>query len=183
MSTASIDFNEIVRCYAQMAPSPEAVSNGLAFLQVDLSEPDFHRHALAQARTTLAALKQILDDGVRSGRLAPWDTKRLALALHSTIGGAMVAWAVLRQGTAESMMLDVVETLLAPHVMPPRRGRQTAQAPVLEEHGASTRRPTPTREDREVDEDHDGILSGCLRGRRDRRDRGGRDRCRGQHNG
>src|SRR5579884_3587355 len=35
---------------AAMAPSPGAVSNGLAFLQIDLVDPDFHRHAHAQSR-------------------------------------------------------------------------------------------------------------------------------------
>jgi AcrR family transcriptional regulator len=115
-------LRETVRCYAQMAPSPEAVSNGLAFLQMDLRDPEFHRYAQAHARATLVELRKILNAGVASGRLAPCDTKRLALALHAIIGGAMVAWAVLRDGTAEALMLDAVETLLAPHLV--RTGRR-----------------------------------------------------------
>ncbi len=60
-------IREVVRCFAQMAPSPEAVSNALAFLQMDLSDPEFHAYAQAAARHTLIELKKILDDGVRSG--------------------------------------------------------------------------------------------------------------------
>ena len=118
-------LREVVRCYAQMAPSPEAVSNGLAFLQMDLTDPDFHQPALIAARATLVELQRILDDAVKARRLRRCDTKQLALALHSMIGGAMLAWAVLREGTAESMMLAAVDTLLEPRVIgKPRKGGQ-----------------------------------------------------------
>ena len=111
----------VVRCYAQMlASSPEAVSNGLAFLQVDLSDPDFHRHALRQARATLAELKQLLDDGVKSGRLVKCDTRKLAFALNAIIGGSMVSWAVLRDGTSEEAMQEAVDVLIRPYIVAPK---------------------------------------------------------------
>ena len=95
-------IREVVRCLRRW-PLPEAVSNALAFLQVDLSDPEFHAYALAQARNTLIEQK-ILDDGVKSGQLVKCDTARLAFALNAMIGGAMVSWAVLREGTAEDAM-------------------------------------------------------------------------------
>ncbi|MBA3640464.1 MAG: TetR/AcrR family transcriptional regulator [Acidobacteriota bacterium] len=113
-------LREIVRCYSHMAPTPEAVSNGLAFLQVDLTDPEFHRFAHAQARAALRALEKVLHDAVKAGQLAPCDTERLAFALHSAIGGAMVAWAVLREGTAEDAILAAVETVLEPRLKPHR---------------------------------------------------------------
>ena len=119
-------LREVVRCVAQMAPTPEAVSNGLAFLQVDLSDPDFHRYALAQARATVLEIKKILDDGVRSARLVKCDTEQLALALHAIIGGAMLSWAVLRDGTAEETMVRAADTLLGPYIVPARVTRRTA---------------------------------------------------------
>ena len=106
---------EIVRCYARMAPTPEAVSNGLAFLQVDLSDPDFHKFAHVQAKATLVELKKVLDDAVKAGELERCNTKRLAFALHAIIGGSMVAWAILREGTSEKTMQEAVDTLLAPY--------------------------------------------------------------------
>jgi AcrR family transcriptional regulator len=117
-------IREVVRCFARMAPTPEAVSNGLAFLQVDLSDPEFHRFALAQARARLVELKKLLDDAVRAGRLARCDTTRLAFVLDAVIGGAMVAWAVLRKGTAEQAMLEAVETLLEPRWLRARRSKR-----------------------------------------------------------
>jgi AcrR family transcriptional regulator len=109
-------IGEVVRCYARMAPTPAAVSNGLAFLQVDLSDPEFHRFALAQARARLLELKKLLDEAVKAGRLARCDTTRLAFALDAVIRGAMVAWAVLRKGTAEQAMIEAAETLLEPRM-------------------------------------------------------------------
>lgn len=117
-------LREVVRCYAQMAPSPEAVSNALAFLQMDLTDPDFHQPALIAARATREELQKILDDAVRARRLRRCNTRQLALALHAMIGGAMLAWAVLREGTAESMMLSAVDTLIEPHVLPKKRARR-----------------------------------------------------------
>ena len=114
-------IREVVRCFAQMATSPEAVSNALAFLQVDLSDPDFHKYAHAQAKATLIELQKILDDGVKSGRVVKCDTTRLAFALNAIIGGAMVSWAIVRDGTAEKTMQQAVETLMAPYVRPKRR--------------------------------------------------------------
>lgn len=116
-------IREVVRCYAMMAPTPEAVSNGLAFLQIDMSDPEFHQHALRQARDTVAELRRLLDDAVKAGRLEKTDTRRLARALHAMIGGSMVAWGVLRDGPAEKWMLGDVDTLLAPLVRGRRRRR------------------------------------------------------------
>lgn len=114
-------LREVVRCYARMAPTPEAVSNGLAFLQIDMSDPDFHRHALLQARDTLKELRRLVEDAVKAGRLVKCNPRRVARALHAVIGGSMVAWGVLREGAAEKWMLEDVETVLAPLLRGPRR--------------------------------------------------------------
>lgn len=116
-------IDEVVRCYAQMAPTPEAVSNALAFLQIDLSDPDFHHHALTQARDTLGELTRLVEDAVAAGRLLRCDARAVARTLHAVIGGSMLAWAVLREGTAEAWMLADVRTCLAPLVVPKRDQR------------------------------------------------------------
>jgi AcrR family transcriptional regulator len=128
-------LREVVRCYAMMAPTPEAVSNALAFLQVDLSDPEFHTHAHTQAKDTIRELRRLLDAAVAAKQLRPTDTRRLARALHAIIGGSMVAWGVLREGTAEKWMLDDVDTLLAPYhaagrTRPRTRGRRVSQPTV-----------------------------------------------------
>lgn len=107
-------IREVVRCYAQMASTPEAVSNGLAFLQMDMNDPEFHRHALVQARDTLKELRRLVEDGVKAGRLVKCNSRRVARALHAVIGGSMVAWGVMREGSAEKWMIEDVDTVLAP---------------------------------------------------------------------
>ena len=127
-------IQEFVRCFSRMASSPEAVSNGLAFLQVDLSDPEFHQYSLVQARATLAEIKKILDDAVKGGVMVRCDTDKLAFALNAMVGGAMVAWAVLRDGTAEDAMQDAVGMLIRPYLTPAAKRR-----------AASTRRKRPAQ--------------------------------------
>jgi AcrR family transcriptional regulator len=120
-------LRKTVRCYARMAPTPEAVSNALAFLQMDMTDPDFHQPALVAVRETLVELQRILDNAVKARRLRRCDTKELAFALHAVIGGAMLAWAILREGTAESMMQSAVDTLMEPRVIGHRRNTDGTQ--------------------------------------------------------
>ena len=42
-------------CMAAMAESPETLSNSLSFLQMDLVDPEFHKHALAHPRNRTPA--------------------------------------------------------------------------------------------------------------------------------
>src|SRR6202008_4740459 len=39
-------------CMPAMARTPEMMANSLAFLQMDLTDPDFHRHAQGHSRET-----------------------------------------------------------------------------------------------------------------------------------
>jgi AcrR family transcriptional regulator len=114
-------IREFVRCFARMAPTPEAVSNALAFLQIDLSDPDFHRHAYRQTRDTVDEFRRLLNEAVKAGRLQRCDTARLARALNAIVGGSMLSWAVLRTGSAEAWMLADVDTLLKPLLIKRRR--------------------------------------------------------------
>lgn len=118
----------VVRCYAMMAPTPEALSNALAFLQMDMSDPAFHQHAHSAARETIEELRKLLDAAVKAGRLQKTDTRRLARALHSMIGGSMISWGVLREGTAEKWMLADVETLLAPLIQSRKRVSRSSKS-------------------------------------------------------
>ena len=77
---------------AGLAPTPDVLANHLSFLQMDLVDPEFHRHALAHARETLGFLRKTLDDAVAKGELTPSDTKRLARAVQAIVGGSLMQW-------------------------------------------------------------------------------------------
>jgi AcrR family transcriptional regulator len=101
-------------CMAAMAVTPETLSNSLAFLQIDLTDPDFHKHALAHSRATRAEIKKLLDEAVVADELVSCDTGRLAGAVQALMGGSLLQWAIDRDGTAAHRLHQDVEVLLSP---------------------------------------------------------------------
>ena len=101
-------------CMAGMAPTPDVLANHLSFLQMDLVDPEFHRHALAHARDTLALLNEWLDDAVARNELMPCNTTRLARTVQATVGGSLMQWAIDRKGRLRRRLREDLETLLSP---------------------------------------------------------------------
>ena len=95
--------------------TPEEVSNHLSFLQMDLSDPDFHRLMVISSRKTLEGYRRLLRDAVIAGELVECDTQRLARAISAICGGSLISWAVFKQGTAASWVREDVDTVLAPY--------------------------------------------------------------------
>jgi AcrR family transcriptional regulator len=95
--------------------SPEEMSNHLAFLQTDLSDPDFYAVMLENSRRILAGYRRLLDEAVVAGELMPCDTARLARAVDALAGGSLIGWAVYREGSAETWVRDDLDTLLEPY--------------------------------------------------------------------
>jgi AcrR family transcriptional regulator len=105
-------------CMARfMAPSPEVLANHLAFLHIDLTDPEFHQPALAHARASRTEIQRLLDGAVADDELTSCDTARLARAVESMIGGSLVSWAIHREGDATDWVRDDLESLLAPHTV------------------------------------------------------------------
>ena len=95
--------------------TPEEVANHLAFLQMDLSDPDFHRLMVISSRKTLEGYRRLLRDAVDAGELVECDTQRLARAINAICGGSLIQWAVFKQGTAVAWVREDVDTVLAPY--------------------------------------------------------------------
>lgn len=95
--------------------TPDELANGLAFLQLDVSDPDFHRLALEHSRRTLAGYRTLLADAVSKGELVPCDTERLARVVHAVSGGAMIAWALHREGPAHEWVRSDVAAVIEPY--------------------------------------------------------------------
>ncbi len=92
--------------------TPEELANGLAFLQIDLSDPDFHRLALESSSRILDGYRVLLDEAVAAGEVIRCDTERLARAVGALASGSLIAWAIHRKGTAEWWVRDDLATLL-----------------------------------------------------------------------
>jgi AcrR family transcriptional regulator len=115
----------VADCMAQMAVSPEVLSNSLAFLQIDLVDPDFHKHALAHSRAMRTEIKALLDEAIATGELAWCDTNRLARGVQVVLGGALLQWAIDRDGSAVNRLREDLDTLIRPrHAFRERRRTQ-----------------------------------------------------------
>jgi AcrR family transcriptional regulator len=100
---------------ARFSSTPEELANSIAYLQIDLSDPDFHQHILAGSRAMHRGYRALLDDAVKARELAPCDTARLARAIEAVAGGSLIGWAIHRKGKAEAWVRADLETLLAPY--------------------------------------------------------------------
>lgn len=95
--------------------SPEDLANHLAFLQLELTDPEFHQHTLAHARAVRAQTKQLLDAAMHARELAPCDTTRLAEALCIAYNGTLITWAILRRGRLATALRRQTELVLGPY--------------------------------------------------------------------
>ena len=107
--------------------SPEEMANHLAYLQIDVSDPEFHPHMLVLSQRTEAGYRALLDEAVIAKEIVPCDTARLARAISAMAGGSLISWAVFRDGTAESWVRGDLETLLAAY-RPPRGRKRSGEA-------------------------------------------------------
>jgi AcrR family transcriptional regulator len=104
-------------CMADLAASPPAFARSLAYLQIDLMDPEFRRHLLNQARATHAGVRRLIEAAREqrelSGRVRP---ARLARTIEAVIGGSLLAWAVYQRGSAARWISADVDAVLAPYL-------------------------------------------------------------------
>jgi AcrR family transcriptional regulator len=108
----------LIKLYAAcsgFASTPEALANGLAYLQVDLVDPEFHAITLAQFTAIRDETKKLLDNAVAADELKRCDTTALARLVQQVNGGAMLDWAVYRKGSLTAWLRRSLEGLLAPY--------------------------------------------------------------------
>src|SRR5215469_5124038 len=97
---------------SRFASTPEAMSNGLAYLQIDLTDPDFHSATLEQFRSVRRETKKLLDGAVAAGELPHCDTGALARLIQNTYNGSLLGWAVYREGSLAHWVRVDLELLL-----------------------------------------------------------------------
>ena len=104
-------------CMAGLAQSPAALARNLAYLQIDLADPDFRAQLSVQARATRAGLRNLLDAAVRAGELAPGtDVATLARTVEVVVSGSLLTWALYHEAPADQWIRDDVDAVLAPYL-------------------------------------------------------------------
>jgi AcrR family transcriptional regulator len=92
-------------CMAGMAASPAALARSLAYLQIDLTDRDFRKYLVKQARATRAGLRQLVEAALRAGELRPdVQPAQLARTIEAILTGSMITWAFYREGPAAKWM-------------------------------------------------------------------------------
>jgi len=131
-------------CMADLAATPDALSRNLAYLQIDLTDPEFRAHLQANARATRLEIESLLRAAIREGVLrrdaAP---PELARTIEAVISGSLMTWACHREGPAAAWIRRDLDAVLQPHLSvdpeskaPPAgrfRRRRTRRRPVPRE--------------------------------------------------
>jgi len=103
-------------CMAGMAASPAAFARSLAYLQIDLTDPDFRRCLLMQARATRAGVRRLLNAARVAGEITPdAPVTSLARTLEAVLSGSLLSWAFYQEGTAAAWLRRDVAAVLAPY--------------------------------------------------------------------
>jgi AcrR family transcriptional regulator len=114
------------QCMAQLGETPDALAHHLGWLQQDLTDPDFRRFTVMQARATRKELQRLVAEAVQAGELRKTvDAAALARAIEVTVGGSLMAWAVHQEGTAKSWVRHDLDAVLQPVVVKRRRRAAT----------------------------------------------------------
>jgi AcrR family transcriptional regulator len=96
---------------------PENIANGLAFLFMQIGDPDFQAIAASSARQAIDAYKTMLDNAIEEGELsaAGLDTHELAETIHSMTLGSLLMWAIYRDTGSKPRTQRDLDTLLRPY--------------------------------------------------------------------
>ena len=105
-------------CMAHMAASPAAFARNFAYLQIDLTDPDFRKHLAKHAAATRVELQKLIKEAIDAGEMSP-DTnpKQLARTIDAVIGGSMLSWAFHQEGTAARWMRHDLDAVLRPYLI------------------------------------------------------------------
>jgi AcrR family transcriptional regulator len=96
--------------------TPERMANSVAMLQLDLADAEFHAETLRGARAVRASIERGLHAALEAGELRRGtDVAGLAKLVETTYHGAMMGWAIHREGTLAGWMREQVDAVLAPH--------------------------------------------------------------------
>jgi AcrR family transcriptional regulator len=119
-------LRDYAECIAGMAETPAALARNLAYLQIDLTDPDFRVHLVKQSRATRDGLRRMIQSAVDAGELVSGvNAARLARTIESLLGGSLLSWAFYQEGPASRWVRADLDAVLAPY-LPSRRSSKTS---------------------------------------------------------
>ncbi|MEU6217578.1 helix-turn-helix domain-containing protein [Streptomyces sp. NPDC047022] len=107
-----------VQSAAEMA-TPESFAHHLAFLCMDLTDPQLYERALAVHRAQKQAIETLLTEAVDAGELRTGtDVAVLAGTVQAMTAGTGLTWALEREGTLGQRLRHELGIALSPHLTP-----------------------------------------------------------------
>ncbi len=104
-------------CMAHMAATPASFARNFAYLQIDLTDPDFRKHLLKHAQATRDEIEKLIKEAIKAGELArSTNARQLARTFEAVVGGSMLSWAVHQDGPASKWMRHDLEAVLKPYI-------------------------------------------------------------------
>ncbi|MER7184219.1 helix-turn-helix domain-containing protein [Streptomyces hyaluromycini] len=109
----------LVETMAEMA-TPESFARHLAFLCLDLTDPELYERALAVHRARTRAVEGLLTEAAGAGELRTGtDVAALARTVQAITAGAGLTWALDRDGTLGQRLRQELDAVLSPHLPSP----------------------------------------------------------------
>lgn len=110
---------ETIRAALSALPGPittrEGLANNLAFLEMDLTDPELRPHAVAQSRALRAKIAALLHEATETGEIVTESPEALAQDLYAIYTGAMLTWAIDGTGDLSSWLAEHIDRALAPY--------------------------------------------------------------------
>ncbi|MER5933541.1 TetR/AcrR family transcriptional regulator [Streptomyces sp. NPDC002054] len=104
---------------AAVMATPESFANHLAFLCMDLNDPELYERALAVHRARKRAIEALLAEAAEAGELqVGTDLAALAGTVQAITAGAGLTWALEREGALEQRLRQELHAVLSPHIQP-----------------------------------------------------------------
>ena len=91
------------------------MANNLAFLQLDLADEEFRAEAVAFFAALRGHVSALLEQAIAAGELEGVDADALAETVHPAYNGALITWAVLREGPLQDWLGRRIDAVLAPY--------------------------------------------------------------------
>jgi AcrR family transcriptional regulator len=105
-------------CMADMVQTPAAFARNFAYLQIDLTDPDFRKHLVKHATASRLELQKLIREAIDAQELSPHaNPRQLARTIEAVVGGSMLSWAIYQEGTAAEWMRHDLEAVLKPYVI------------------------------------------------------------------
>jgi len=103
-------------CMSELLGStPVGITHSLAFLQMHLTDPQFHRHALAASAGMRAGISSLVQDAMLAGEIEPCPPGPLASVLHAALSGSLANWVIHRTGDPAAWVRRDLRAVLVPY--------------------------------------------------------------------